>query len=67
MDVDYKLDAEGTLMWDIAAGHAHSFEMSGPSHANMDMAMKLSPGGQKMSLEYGMELSGTTSLKVDVK
>jgi hypothetical protein len=67
MDVDYKLDAEGTLMWDIAAGHAHSFEMSGPSHANMDMAMKLSPGGQKMSLEYGMELSGTTSLKVEVK
>jgi hypothetical protein len=67
MDVDYKLEAEGTLVWDIAGGHAHSFDMSGPSHVNMDMAMKISPGGQKMSIEYGMELSGTTGLKLEVK
>src|SRR5258705_6418050 len=67
MDVDYKLEAEGELVWDIAGGHMHSFDMSGPSHVNMDMAMKMSPGGQKMTIEYGMELSGTTALKGAVK
>jgi len=67
MDVDYKLEATGELLWDLSGGHVHAFDMSGPSHVNMDMAMNLSPGGQKMSIEYGMEMSGTTSLKVEVK
>ena len=67
MDVDYKLEAEGELVWDIAGGHIHSFDMSGPSHVQMDMAMKMAPQGQKMTIEYGMELSGTTGLKVAVK
>jgi hypothetical protein len=67
MDVDYKLEADGELLWDLAAGHAHSFDMTGPSHVNMDMAMKMSPQGTKMSIEYGMEMSGTTELKVAIK
>jgi hypothetical protein len=60
MDVDYKLEAEGELVWTCAGGHSHSFTCPGPSHVQMDMAMKMAPQGQKMTIEYGMELSGTT-------
>jgi hypothetical protein len=63
MDVDLKIEGEGELVWDIAAGHAHSFEMSGPVHVNMDMSMKITPPGQgAMSIEQRMELSGTSNL-----
>ena len=67
MDIDYKLDAEGELIWYLAAGHAHSFSLSGPSHANMDMSMSIEAGGQQMSIEYGMEMSGTTNLSLEVE
>ena len=66
MDVDYKMEAEGELLWNLAAGRAQSFTMSGPSHANMDMEMKISAQGQNMSIETGMEMSGTTSLSLEV-
>lgn len=63
MDIDLKIECEGELVWDLAAGHAHSLELSGPVHINMDMAMKISPPGQgAMSLEQRMEMSGTSSL-----
>ena len=67
MDVDFKMEATGELVWDLAAGHAHSFSISGPSHVNMDMAMKVDAQGQKMSIDYGMELSGTMGLTLEVK
>jgi hypothetical protein len=67
MDIDYKLEAEGELVWDLAAGHAHSFAFSGPAHLNMDMAMKIEAQGTNMSIEYGMEMSGTTEFSVDVE
>ena len=67
MDVDFKLEAEGELLWDLAAGRAHSFSISGPSTVNMDMAMKIDAQGQKMEIGYGMEMSGTTGLTLEVK
>ena len=67
MDVDFKYEAKGELVWDLAAGRAHSFNISGPSKVNMDMAMKVDAQGQKMNIDYGMELSGNTDLKLDVK
>jgi hypothetical protein len=63
MDIDLKIEGEGELLWNVAAGHAHSFELSGPVHINMDMAMKISPPGQgAMSLEQRMEMSGTSNI-----
>jgi hypothetical protein len=67
MDIDYKLEADGELQWDLGAGRMHSFEMTGPSKVNMDMAMKIEAQGQKMNIGYTMELAGTTSLKVEAK
>jgi len=67
MDIDYKFEGEGELVWDLAAGHAHSFAFSGPSNLNMDMAMKLEAQGQDMTIEYGMEMSGTTGFTLEVE
>jgi hypothetical protein len=33
----------------------------------MDMAMKIEAQGQNMAIDYGMELSGSTEIKLDVK
>jgi hypothetical protein len=63
MDIDLKIESEGELIWNVATGHAHSLEMSGPVHINMDMAMKISPPGQgAMSLEQRMEMSGSSNI-----
>lgn len=62
MDVDLDLEGEGELLWDLAKGHAHSFELSGPAHMNMDMAMKLTAQGQSMNMQQIMQMSGTTNI-----
>jgi len=67
MDLDFELEGTGQLMWDTAAGHVHSFEISGPAHVNIDVAMSLDMQGQKLSIEQSMELSGTTNLNVAVE
>ena len=67
MDIDYKFEGDGVLEWDLAAGRAHSFTFSGPSNLNMDMAMKIEAQGQNMSIEYGMEMSGTTGFTLEVE
>lgn len=67
MDIDYKFEGEGELVWDLAAGRAYSFAFSGPSNLNMDMAMKIEAQGQNMSIEYGMEMSGTTGFTLEVE
>jgi hypothetical protein len=67
MDIDYKFEGEGELVWDLSAGRARAFSFSGPSHLNMDMAMKLEAQGNQMSIEYGMEMTGTTSFTLEVE
>jgi hypothetical protein len=68
MDIDLKIESEGELVWNVAAGHAHTLELSGPVHINMDMAMKITPPGQgAMALEQRMEMSGTSNLAVKVQ
>lgn len=64
MDIEFEMESEGELLWDLSKGRAHSFELSGPAHMNMDMAMKLSAGGQNLSLEQSMQMSGTTNMSV---
>ena len=64
--LDFELEGTGQLMWDTAAGHVHSFEISGPAHVNIDVAMSLDMQGQNMDIEYGMEFTGTTGLALEV-
>lgn len=67
VDVEFEIAGEGELLWNVEAGHAHSFEFSGPSSARLDIAMKIEVQGQKMQFEQGLELSGTVTLKFAIE
>ncbi|MFN0242815.1 MAG: hypothetical protein ACKVWV_07985 [Planctomycetota bacterium] len=62
MDVELEIEGEGELLWDLAKGRAHSFELSGPARMTMDMSMKLGVQGQTMSMQQSMQMSGTTNV-----
>ena len=67
MDVDFKMEGEGELVWNMKTNQIASFELSGPVHMNMDMAMKISGQGQNMNMEQSLEMSGTNTLTVKGK
>lgn len=69
MDVELDIEAEGTLYWNMDAGHAHMFELSGTIGMVMDTAMKMSPSGQEMRIEQMFEMAGTfdTNMTVTAK
>jgi hypothetical protein len=66
VDVDFKLEGEGELLWNLSTNTLHAFEMSGPVNMNMDMAMAVDGQGQQMKFEQSMEMSGTTTMTVKV-
>lgn len=59
MDMALAIEGEGTLLWDLAAGCAHSFELTGDFSMQMDIAMAISAQGQDMEIEQSMEFSGS--------
>jgi hypothetical protein len=67
MDIDFKMEGEGELVWNLKTNQMVSFELSGPVHMNMDMAMKITGQGQNMNMEQALEMSGTNTLSVKVK
>lgn len=67
VDVDFEIAGEGELLWDVEAGHAHSFDFSGPSSARLDIGMGLEMQGQTMDIQQGMSLSGTMTLKLGIE
>ncbi|HKX46568.1 MAG TPA: hypothetical protein VJP77_07685, partial [Planctomycetota bacterium] len=62
MDVEWSFEGEGELLWDLAGGHLHAFELTGDVVMAMDMAMNMSMQGQNMSIEQSLELSGSMAL-----
>jgi hypothetical protein len=65
MDIEYSLEGEGELLWDVKAGRARSFELSGPTRMTMDMGMSIEvPGQGGMEFEQNLEMSGTTTITV---
>lgn len=67
MDIEFAMEGEGELLWDLEANRMHSFEISGPMKLTIDMAMKMSAQGQNLSIEQSMELSGTNSLSASAE
>lgn len=66
IDMDFTFEGSGELLWDVAAGHVHSFELSGDVTLAMDMAMSMNVG-QEMRMEMSMDMSGTIKQKVAVE
>lgn len=67
MDLALELEGEGTLLWNLSAGCAHSFEMTSDFGLQMDIAMSLSTGGMEMDIEQSMEFSGSLTSTASVE
>lgn len=66
MDVVLSLEGEGELLWDLQAGHVHSFSMSAKVKNQIDMGMQIGMGEKNMEMERKMDMSGNYELKVGV-
>lgn len=64
MDLALELEGEATLLWDLAGGYMHSFEMTGDFAMQMDIAMDISAQGMDMEIEQALELSGSLTSTV---
>jgi hypothetical protein len=63
VDMEFELEAEGVLLWNLAGGHMHSFEMTGKGSMTMDMAMAMEMEGMgKMELEMCMIMKSDSTL-----
>lgn len=67
VDLEFGLEGEGELLWDLKAGHVSSFKLDGTMKITMDMAMGMEMGDQKLKLEQTLEMSGTYNTKVSAK
>jgi len=59
MDIEVTIEGEGTLYWNVEAGHAHSYDLSGSMGFITDMGMTMTMGDQNMEMEQTFEMSGT--------
>jgi len=60
-DVSIDVEAEGTLLWDMEAGVARSFTMSGPASFSIDVSASGDMDGESGSAELTADFSGTIS------
>ena len=66
-DINLDFDGEGTLFWNLSAGHARSFEVSGDALFSVDIAVAIeAPDGQQ-SIEASIEMSGSYAQKVEME
>lgn len=66
VDLELELEGEGTLLWDISAGCAHSFEMESDLALLMDVSMDISAQGMDMNIEQSLEFSGTLNAEASI-
>lgn len=59
LDIEFEFEGEGTMLWNVAGGHFASFELSGQMSLLTDTGMAMNMGGQEMSIENTVEMSGT--------
>jgi len=68
VDIEFTFDGEGLVLWDVAAGHLRSFEMSGDVTTLIDMDMAMSVGGMgDMDVVTAMTMEGSQTLKLTVQ
>jgi len=62
-DVELAIEGEGTLLWDLEAGHFASFDLSADMSQTMDMAMSMGTPMGDMDIEQTIEMSGTINFE----
>ncbi len=67
IDIEFAIEAEGQLLWNVAAGHFHALDLSGTTGFKADQGMTMEVQGRSMSIEQTMEFSGTTEFRATAK
>ena len=68
VDMEFGFEGEGLALWNLAAGHLFSFEMSGDTTTTIDMSMAMSVGGMgDMDVDTSLTLSGNQTIKLTVE
>lgn len=65
--VSMALKGQGTLTWDMAAGHAHALDMSAEVTLNGSLSVEAENQGQSMNIEASFEAGGPATWKMSVK
>lgn len=64
-DMEFELEGEATLLWDLAGGHLYSFELSGEAITTIDMSMAMSMGGLgDMESDISMTMKGSMTVSL---
>ena len=65
VDMEFELEGEATLLWNLAGGHLHSFELNGKATSTIDMSMSMemeSMGKMELEMSMVMKSDSTTTL-----
>jgi hypothetical protein len=58
-EVETEFGAKGELLWNLAAGHAHSLDLSGEFDLIIDVVISMTTADGKMEMETSLALAGT--------
>lgn len=67
VDVEFALEAEGEMLWNVAGGHFHSLDLSGTTSFKSSQSMSIKAAGREMNIDQSMEFSGTTTFTASAK
>jgi hypothetical protein len=65
--VGFEFEGEGTLLWNLRAGHVFGFEMSGDITLSVDVEGDIDAMGESHSIEMSAEASGEASWSLETK
>jgi hypothetical protein len=66
-DLSMEFEGSGTLLWNPAAGLAHSFQISGDATLGLDLAVSIDAMGESQDIDASLEMSGTMEHALETK
>jgi hypothetical protein len=64
LDVEYELEAEGELLWDVQAGLVHALHLSGQMRQIVDTTMTMKQGTKSQTMETSQTFTGTQTFSL---
>lgn len=64
MDIEFQFEAEGSLLWNVEKGIAHSMTLEGDIGLTTDTAMAMAFMGQEQTIEQSMIMAGSTQMSM---
>ena len=65
-DIEVAIEGEATLLWNLAEGYLHSFDLGAEIEFLVESSMNMSVQGMDMEIENSMEFSGNLTLEASV-